>query len=171
MREFRYGLVLLSFFILLSIFSGCLINGNFANTALDFVCRYSALTDIKSSGAIMLVSILAKNLLACALVALFSWLAYGLTIYMFILVNAAVLGIVFSIGGFSWETLSYFMPHAPFELAAIMLSLGMGWRILKSGQRPEKTDIVHFVSTVFPLLCLAALLETYLTPAFIAMAN
>lgn len=171
MKEFRYGIVLLSFFILLSICSGCLISSNWANTALDFICRYSALTDINSGSASMLISILAKNLLACALVALFSWLAYGLTIYMFIVVNAAVLGIVFAIGGFSWETLSYLMPHAPFELAAIMLSLGMGWRILKSRQRPGKPDILHFARIILPLLCLAALLETYLNPALIAMAN
>lgn len=167
-RELKYGAVLLGTFVSLSLFLSRVVSSNQAATVFAFISSYMVNIDLQP-GPGMLFGIFLKNLLACGLVALASRLAYGLTIYMFILVNSAILGIVFSYGGLSRETLSCLLPHAPIELAAIMISLGIGWRILKSGKTPSRRDIFLFTRTVFPLLLLAAILETYITPAFIAM--
>ncbi len=96
--------------------------------------------------------------------------------------NGAVIGILFAIlhsteaGGISYMLVSI-MPHGIFELSALVLSVAFGLKLCSTVNgvamaKTEPYDIFQYIAemaraavlTVLPLLIIAAIIETYITP-------
>lgn len=148
------------------------------------------------NGKISLLGLFKNNLFACALcmglgiIPILYFPAWAL------LSNAMLMGAVLAFGSIS-GTMSMgkalvfgMLPHGIFELPAIFLSVAMGLtlckrfsfaifgmkRRTKSGQIIEEEKILAmlnrmakiFVTVVIPLLVMAALVETYVTPQILS---
>ena len=99
--------------------------------------------------------------------------------------NGAVIGIMLSIlhatsaGGITEMAVSI-LPHGVFEITALLLSIAFGLKLCAEvnsavSAKSSIQDVFQYVSemaraivlTVLPLLILAALTESYITPVFI----
>ena len=102
--------------------------------------------------------------------------------YMFVVINAAVIGLVAMLVGFAGESVIRvivlgIMPHGITEISAILLGAAMGLslnRYIWKKLRGKKTDVTFkalfvagvktFLVIAVPLLAISAIIEAYVTP-------
>lgn len=114
-----------------------------------------------------------SNNLTSAVSALFLGVVFGIFPIFNAIFNGAILGYVYSkaipIAGYSviWRLL----PHGIFELPAIFIALGLGIHIgtsffavrkIKTFRLRFNNSFKAFLTVVLPLLCLAAIIESFL---------
>ncbi|WP_233005201.1 stage II sporulation protein M [Exiguobacterium aurantiacum] len=102
--------------------------------------------------------------------------------YMFVVINAAVIGLVAMLVGFAGESVIRvivlgILPHGITEISAILLGAAMGLslnRYIWKKLRGKKTDVTFkalfvagvktFLVIAVPLLAISAIIEAYVTP-------
>ena len=102
--------------------------------------------------------------------------------YMFVVINAAVIGLVAMLVGFAGESVIRvivhgIMPHGITEISAILLGAAMGLslnRYIWKKLRGKETDVTFkalfvagvktFLVIAVPLLAISAIIEAYVTP-------
>ncbi len=169
MKEIKYGTILLLVFLGSCCLTVLFLDPVKSTMIIDYLIENLPLNKIMFNTLGMAIFITLKNIIACAFVAFLSCWIYGIPIFMFIIVNAVTIGAVFSQAGISLSTLSYIFPHCIFELTAILIALGLGWRIWRSEEKTSRKDVLIFLKTVVPLLVIGAIVETYVTPMVIAL--
>ncbi|HZK18493.1 MAG TPA: stage II sporulation protein M [Clostridia bacterium] len=122
------------------------------------------------------IYILLKNTLALLVIAFLSAPLIGIPLVMFILTNGVIMGVVLFdavqsnipvavlVGGL--------LPHGVFELTAVAIALGLGYRqagkflgsIKFKNIRPDSLSLRLFGTVIMPLLVVAAVVETWITP-------
>ena len=126
-----------------------------------------------------------KNNVRTSFVALMGGLVFGLIPFVIVAVNGTVLGIIVELffrkqGAFF--VIAGILPHGIIELPMVLISVGIGFRlghIAYLSMRHQKTmhELIHelklgiffFLKIVVPLLLLASLIESYVTPLLIYM--
>ncbi len=122
------------------------------------------------------VYIFLKNTFALLVIAFLSAPLIGIPLIMFILTNGVIMGVVLFdavqssipfavlVGGL--------LPHGVFELTAVAIALGLGYRqarkflgsIKIKNIRPDGLSLRLFGTVILPLLVVAAVIETWITP-------
>ena len=115
------------------------------------------------------IAIFQKNLISSLVVAFISCYLFGIPIFLFLLVNTALIGALlaehpnFIVG---------LLPHGIIEIPAVCIALALGWHIWRRKEkkwlRIKTRDIIFFMKTVVPLLIIAAVVEVYITPQIIS---
>jgi len=123
---------------------------------------------IVGKSAIEIISfIFLNNLKACA-IALFTGIFLGIIPFGIALVNGYVAGFVSKLAVSKAESIFILwrlFPHGIFELPAVLISIGFGFRLgtilfRRSGLREELIETTRFfVFVIVPLLVIAALIE------------
>lgn len=152
----------------------------------EFSERLERIPSLAQMGASMTVpSLLFNNLRATSLMFLAGLVSFGVLGIIFYLINVALIGAVVSLFAFVGVSpfLVFFaglLPHGLFEIPALMLSGAAVLRLSVALVTPQLgrslgevvIDLVAdwarvFVGAVVPLLCVAAVIETYITPLII----
>ncbi|GFO97121.1 hypothetical protein ig2599ANME_1321 [groundwater metagenome] len=124
-----------------------------------------------------------KNNVRNSFIALLMGLGFGIVPFAFAAINGAVLGILveffFKKHG-AFFVLAAILPHGIIELPMVLMSVGIGFRlghIAYLSMRHQKTmhellhelkqGVIFYIKIIAPLLLLAALVESYVTPLFI----
>ena len=115
------------------------------------------------------IAIFQKNLISSLVVAFISCYLFGIPIFVFMLVNTALIGALlaehpnFIVG---------LLPHGIIEIPAVCIALALGWHIWRRKERTwlkiKRRDVIFFMKTVVPLLIIAAVVEVYITPHIIS---
>lgn len=107
-------------------------------------------------------------------------LGFGILPALFLVVNGAVLGVVFYLSSHSrgvWPSLLAILPHGVVELAAVFLGTAIGLllgdrllkRIMRKSESAIKTELGRalrfFAIVILPMLLVAALIEAFITTA------
>lgn len=164
----RAGIALI--LVAVAIAAAIVISGpSWAHTVTAWLLESDAVAAISLGTISGFMLIWLKNVIACGIVALTSGYLRGLPIVLFIAVNATVMGAVIAVAGASWALVPYLVPHGVFELAAIAISLGMGWHIWRKHERVTRAHVRRFAVVVVPLLFVAGLVEAYVTPVAIRL--
>jgi stage II sporulation protein M len=124
-----------------------------------------------------------KNNVRNSFMALLLGLGFGIIPFAFAAINGAVLGILVEFfyrkqGAFF--VVAAIMPHGIIELPMVLISVGIGFRLGHAAYlstRRQKTmhellneikqGVIFYFRIVVPLLLLAAIVESYITPLFI----
>ena len=116
------------------------------------------------------------------LAAILLGLAIGIVPALFLVLNGAVLGVVFFLSSYSrglWPSLLGILPHGVIELTAVFLGTAIGLllgnvvlkRILRKsdvGIRPALSQALRFYAIVIvPMLFIAAMIEAFVTTVII----
>lgn len=125
-----------------------------------------------------------KNNIKLSFIALLLGLVFGIVPFAFALLNGLVFGIIveYSLkakGAFF--VLAAILPHGIIELPMILVSVGIGFRLghaayllltdmktMNDLTHELKQGIIFYIKIIAPLLLLAAVVESYLTPLLIA---
>ncbi len=126
-----------------------------------------------------------KNNVRNSFIALFLGLGFGIIPFAFAAINGVVLGILVELflrkqGAFF--VIAAILPHGIIELPMVLISVGIGFRLghiayLSLMHLKTMHELIHelklgvffYIKIVVPLLLLAALIESYITPLFIGM--
>jgi stage II sporulation protein M len=126
-----------------------------------------------------------KNNVSTCFMALLGGLAVGILPLFIVAINGAVLGILVDLffkkqGAFF--VIAAIMPHGIIELPMVLISVGIGFRLGHTAYLSmihQKTmhelineitnGVLFYIRIVVPLLLLAALVESYVTPLLIYM--
>jgi stage II sporulation protein M len=124
-----------------------------------------------------------KNNIRNSFMALLLGLGFGIIPFAFAAINGAVLGILIEFfyrkqGAFF--VIAAILPHGIIELPMVLISVGIGFRLGHAAylslmhlktiydlSHELKQGIIFYIKIVSPLLLLAAIVESYLTPLFI----
>ncbi len=124
-----------------------------------------------------------KNNVRTSFMALVLGLGFGIIPFVFAAINGAVLGILVEFffrkqGAFF--VIAAILPHGIIELPMVLISVGIGFRLghaaylylthlktLYDLSHELKQGIIFYIKIIVPLLLLAAIVESYLTPLFI----
>jgi stage II sporulation protein M len=124
-----------------------------------------------------------KNNVRNSFMALLLGLGFGIIPFAFAAINGAVLGILVEFfyrkqGAFF--VVAALLPHGIIELPMVLISVGIGFRLGHAAYlstRRQKTmhellneikqGVIFYYKIVVPLLLLAAIVESYITPLFI----
>ncbi len=139
--------------------------------------------EISPNGEISAPHLFLNNLRACAIAVLLGLIPFLFVTALILIANAAVMGAVgamFRMSGHSVAVmyLAGILPHGIFELPAILLSISMGLylcyclvkRICEGRynrgivKKALANSLRTFLCLIVPLLAVAALIETYVTP-------
>jgi len=163
------GLVVVSYFPGLA--------DHFEETIAAFVKTFAGMPRLKLAAAIFVNNTI-KTLLAILLGALF-----GIIPAFFLLANGIALGVAWSLSASArgpWLSLLSILPHGILELPAVFLgtSIGMAIGVQALKRLTGKSDLNisaelvsglrYFCSVIVPLLFIAALVEAFVTAAFVA---
>lgn len=110
-----------------------------------------------------------------ALIALFSGFLLGLPTVLILLLNGNLIGVytqIFASHGLTYEWWAWILPHGITELGAVVLLAGgglyVGHTVLVPGERTRRdalreirTDVTRLALFAFPMLFLAALIESF----------
>jgi uncharacterized membrane protein SpoIIM required for sporulation len=116
-----------------------------------------------------------QNNTKVALTSFFSGFLFGIPTSLLVLTNGAVLGVytfTFHSHGLAYEWWAWILPHGVTELLALVLLAGggllIGHRVLAPGRvtrsdalRAIRSDVLSLVLFAFPMLLLAALIESF----------
>ncbi len=126
-----------------------------------------------------------KNNVRNSFLALLLGLGFGIIPFAFAALNGLILGILVEFfikkqGAFF--VIAAILPHGIIELPMVLISVGIGFRLghtaylslihLKTGHEllnELKQGIIFYVKIIAPLLLLAALVESHVTPLFVSM--
>jgi len=103
---------------------------------------------------------------------------FGLIPLLFIVVNGFIIGIVLYVSSMkigTWTTIMLIVPHGVIEIPALILGCSYGlWfgKMLIWKMRGKKVSIkgcmkyliTNYIKIILPMLVVAALVETYITP-------
>lgn len=149
---------------------------------------YGGITALDPFG--MMIAIF-KNNLQSTFIALLLGLGFGIFPFAVAMLNGLVLGILvesFIKTKGAFFVLAAILPHGILELPIVLISIGIGFRLghavylsfirLKTGHEllheleqlwyELKQGIIFYIKIVVPLLLLAAVIESYITPLFIS---
>lgn len=140
---------------------------------------------ITDDGTIHFGALLSNNLRAAAISVLYGFIPFIYLTALSLGMNALVLGILAAYYvNSSTSLLIYFagiLPHGVFELSALLIAFALGLLLCrrttqyvrkntKGVMKPLLCNIARsFVMHVLPLLVIAAVAETYITPAVLAL--
>jgi stage II sporulation protein M len=126
-----------------------------------------------------------KNNVRNSFIALLTGLGFGILPFAFAAINGAVLGILVELffrtqGAFF--VIAALLPHGIIELPMVLISVGIGFRLgyiaylslihlktIYDLSNELKQGIIFYIKIVVPLLLLAAIIESYVTPLFVKM--
>ncbi|TAN38812.1 MAG: stage II sporulation protein M [Candidatus Methanoperedens sp.] len=124
-----------------------------------------------------------KNNVRNSFMALLFGLGFGIVPFVFVAINGIVLGILvefFLKKQGTFFVIAAILPHGIIELPMVIMSVGIGFRlghVAYLSTRHQKTThellnelkqgVIFYFKIVVPLLLLAALVESYITPLFI----
>lgn len=124
-----------------------------------------------------------KNNVRTSFIALLLGLGFGIIPFVILAINGAVLGIVVELflrkqGAFF--VIAAILPHGIIELPMVLISVGIGFRLghiayLSLKHLKTMHELIHelklgvffYIKIVAPLLLLAAIVESYVTPLII----
>lgn len=124
-----------------------------------------------------------KNNVRSSFMALLFGLGFGIVPFLFVAINGIVLGILVEFflkkqGVFF--VIAAILPHGIIELPMVIISVGIGFRLGHAAYfstKHQKTiqelfnelkqGVIFYFKIVVPLLLLAAIVESYITPLFI----
>ena len=144
------------------------------------------LEDIAPDGEISAPYLFLNNLQACAMAVILGLIPFLFLTAFTLIVNAAVMGAVAAMYRMMGRSvavmyLAGILPHGIFELPAILLSISMGLYLCyclvkricegryKRGivKKALANSLRTFLCLIIPLLVVAALIETYITPVIL----
>lgn len=143
--------------------------------------NYGGITSLDPLG--MMVEIF-KNNVRNSFIALLLGLGFGIVPFAFAALNGLVLGILveyfLKIKG-AFFVLAAIMPHGIIELPVVLISVGIGFRLghtaylwllrfktMHELQHELEQGIIFYVKIIAPLLLLAAIVESYITPLIVS---
>ena len=137
---------------------------------------------VQEDGSFNVLALFANNLRAMVLGILYGFIPFLYLPALALGVNAAILGMLASLIDGQWLLLAAgILPHGIFELPALFLSLAAGLCLCKNinvyirknekgVMKPLLLNILRVVALlVLPLLVIAAVMETYVTPALMQL--
>lgn len=137
---------------------------------------------VRDDGSFNVLALFANNLRAMVLGILYGFIPFLYLPALALGVNAAILGMLASLIDGQWLLLAAgILPHGIFELPALFLSLAAGLCLCKNINayirknekgimKPLLLNILRVtVLLVLPLLVIAAVMETYVTPALMQL--
>lgn len=137
---------------------------------------------VQEDGSFNVLALFANNLRAMVLGVLYGFIPFLYLPALALGVNAAILGMLASLIDGQWLLLAAgILPHGIFELPALFLSLAAGLCLCKNINayirknekgimKPLLLNILRVtVLLVLPLLVIAAVMETYVTPALMQL--
>lgn len=137
---------------------------------------------VQEDGSFNVLALFANNLRAMVLGVLYGFIPFLYLPALALGVNAAILGMLASLIDGQWLLLAAgILPHGIFELSALFLSLAAGLCLCKNinvyirknekgVMKPLLLNILRVVALlVLPLLVIAAVMETYVTPALMQL--
>ena len=137
---------------------------------------------VREDGSFDVLALFANNLRAMVLGILYGFIPFLYLPALALGVNAAILGMLASLIDGQWLLLAAgILPHGIFELPALFLSLAAGLCLCKNinayirknekgVMKPLLLNILRVtVLLVLPLLVIAAVMETYVTPALMQL--
>ncbi len=137
---------------------------------------------VQEDGSFNVLALFANNLRAMVLGILYGFIPFLYLPALALGVNAAILGMLASLIDGQWLLLAAgILPHGIFELPALCLSLAAGLCLCKNINayirknekgimKPLLLNILRVtVLLVLPLLVIAAVMETYVTPALMQL--
>lgn len=137
---------------------------------------------VREDGSFDVLALFANNLRAMVLGILYGFIPFLYLPALALGVNAAILGMLASLIDGQWLLLAAgILPHGIFELPALFLSLAAGLCLCKNINayirknekgimKPLLLNILRVtVLLVLPLLVIAAVMETYVTPALMQL--
>ena len=137
---------------------------------------------VQEDGSFNVVALFTNNLRAMVLGVLYGFIPFLYLPALALGVNAAILGMLASLIDGQWLLLAAgILPHGIFELPALFLSLAAGLCLCKNinvyirknekgVMKPLLLNILRVVVLlVLPLLVIAAVMETYVTPALMQL--
>ena len=137
---------------------------------------------VQEDGSFNVLALFTNNLRAMVLGVLYGFIPFLYLPALALGVNAAILGVLASLIDGQWLLLAAgILPHGIFELPALFLSLAAGLCLCKNinvyirknekgVMKPLLLNILRVVVLlVLPLLVIAAVMETYVTPALLQL--
>lgn len=136
---------------------------------------------VQEDGSFNVLALFANNLRAMVLGVLYGFIPFLYLPALALGVNAAILGMLASLIDGQWLLAAGILPHGIFELPALFLSLAAGLCLCKNinvyirknekgVMKPLLLNILRVVALlVLPLLVIAAVMETYVTPALMQL--
>ena len=137
---------------------------------------------VQEDGSFNVLALFTNNLRAMVLGVLYGFIPFLYLPALALGVNAAILGMLASLIDGQWLLLAAgILPHGIFELPALFLSLAAGLCLCKNinvyirknekgVMKPLLLNILRVVALlVLPLLVIAAVMETYVTPALMQL--
>ena len=137
---------------------------------------------MQEDGSFNVLALFTNNLRAMVLGVLYGFIPFLYLPALALGVNAAILGMLASLIDGQWLLLAAgILPHGIFELPALFLSLAAGLCLCKNinvyirknekgVMKPLLLNILRVVVLlVLPLLVIAAVMETYVTPALMQL--
>lgn len=136
---------------------------------------------VQEDGSFNVLALFTNNLRAMVLGVLYGFIPFLYLPALALGVNAAILGMLASLIDGQWLLLAAgILPHGIFELPALFLSLAAGLCLCKNinvyirknekgFMKPLLLNILRVVVLVLPLLVIAAVMETYVTPALMQL--
>lgn len=137
---------------------------------------------VQEDGSFNVLALFANNLRAMVLGVLYGFIPFLYLPALALGVNAAILGMLASLIDGQWLLLAAgILPHGIFELPALFLSLAAGLCLCKNinvyirknekgVMKPLLLNILRVVALlVLPLLVIAAVMETYVTPTLMQL--
>ena len=175
------------FLAALGMFALCMANREATESLVGAIT--SMMTDsgaIDSSGSISFFGVLLNNWFAMLFCVLYGFLPFLFLPVLAILSNGAVLGILaawYVIQGIPFSVyVMAILPHGIFELPALFLAVSLGIALCRNLVRiitksPRAMPMVAFLTgalqtmllLIFPLVLIAAVVETWVTPALLTL--
>lgn len=136
---------------------------------------------VQEDGSFNVLALFTNNLRAMLLGVLYGFIPFLYLPALALGVNAAILGMLASLIDGQWLLAAGILPHGIFELPALFLSLAAGLCLCKNinvyirknekgVMKPLLLNILRVVVLlVLPLLVIAAVMETYVTPALMQL--
>jgi|Deesub1362A_J573_1020465.scaffolds.fasta_scaffold00125_38 stage II sporulation protein M len=182
-REIKIYFLFLSSIFLISGVMGFYGAQLYPEIASDFVNQlFEGFSFIDFNNPLMVVTVIFLNNASKSFVSLLAGFFFGIFPFLFIFLNGYLLGIVFYVKGMEVGIGKVFLaiiPHGILEVPAIILASAFGvWlgkkfylRVFK-GQQVNmsalvKYSIKRFVKIIIPLLLIAAIVETFITPLIV----
>lgn len=172
------GIFIFSFFIGLLISAK---NPDAAENLLGMLKEtFGSITSLEPFGRMLEIF---KNNVRNSFMALIFGLGFGIVPFFFVVVNGIVLGILVEFflkkQGIIF-VISAILPHGIIELPMVLMSVGIGFRLghitylsmihqktMHELLNELKQGVIFYFKIIVPLLLLAAIVESYITPLFI----
>lgn len=189
-RTLKWPLIIsTAVFFLLTIITGIVfcLNPELAVKIIEYFIDSVAEGILDDSGNISWLGLLLNNLRACLTSAIMGFIPFFFVAAISLVINAGVIGAMLgyygAMGVSVWRLVVFgLLPHGIFELPALFISFAMGIslcltmtkgviRLDGAGIKQEVLNIVRiYIMNIIPLLIIAALMESFVTPQLMTMA-